>query len=45
MPAMRRKERNGPGIDTELPAVSCGWGTAGDWTVVVVSEEESEAML
>jgi hypothetical protein len=46
MPAMRRKERSGPGMVTLVADVAAGFGTSADGTVVVeVSDEEFEAAL
>jgi hypothetical protein len=45
MPAIRRKERSGPGIATVAVEERSGLGTSGDWTVVEVSDEEPEPAL
>jgi hypothetical protein len=45
MPAIRRKERSGPGIETAAFEERSGLGTSGDWTVVEVSDEDPAGAL
>ena len=45
MPAMRRKERKGPGIVTVAADPDRVLGAVDDWTEVEVSDSEPEAKL